>query len=202
MLTPTARGRAPPGNRGLSPAGHERARGRRRWKGLRGRRDRPRQVKGDNVLPGYWRMPRRTRRSSPPTAFFRDGRRGTFSPDGYLSIGRALEGPHHHGGYNVYPNEVELAIGRAAAVAESAVVVFRTRFRRGGDGRPGARPGVPAPTRRGDRLAQVAARELQVPKRVSWWRNCRGTPWARCRRTCFASAIREVERPFPGPLPS
>ena len=80
------------------------------------------QVKGDNVLPGYWRMPEKNKEEFTADGFFRTGDVGTFSPDGYLSIVGRSKDLIITGGYNVYPKEVELAIDELPAVAESAVV--------------------------------------------------------------------------------
>jgi len=80
------------------------------------------QVKGDNVLPGYWRMPEKTREEFTGDGYFRTGDVGTFSADGYLAIVGRSKDLIITGGYNVYPKEVELAIDLLPAVAESAVV--------------------------------------------------------------------------------
>ena len=101
------------------------------------------------------------------------------------------------GGYNVYPKEIELAIdelpgvrgvrgGRRAA----------SGLRRGGDGGGGARTAAQAPSER-EIIAALKAKlaDFKVPKRVHSWTSCRATPWARCRRTCCASASRRTRRP-------
>ncbi len=80
------------------------------------------QVKGDNVLPGYWRMPEKTREEFTGDGYFRTGDVGSFSADGYLSIVGRSKDLIITGGYNVYPKEVELAIDELPAVAESAVI--------------------------------------------------------------------------------
>ncbi len=80
------------------------------------------QVKGDNVLPGYWRMPEKNKEEFTADGFFRTGDVGCFSPDGYLSIVGRSKDLIITGGYNVYPKEVELAIDELPAVAESAVI--------------------------------------------------------------------------------
>jgi malonyl-CoA/methylmalonyl-CoA synthetase len=80
------------------------------------------QVKGDNVLSGYWRMPEKTREEFTPDGYFRTGDVGSFSADGYLSIVGRSKDLIITGGYNVYPKEVELAIDELPAVAESAVI--------------------------------------------------------------------------------
>jgi malonyl-CoA/methylmalonyl-CoA synthetase len=80
------------------------------------------QVKGDNVLPGYWQMPERNKEEFTADGYFRTGDVGMFSKDGYLSIVGRSKDLIITGGYNVYPKEVELAIDELPDVAESAVV--------------------------------------------------------------------------------
>lgn len=80
------------------------------------------QVKGDNVLPGYWRRPEKNKEEFTADGFFRTGDVGTFSEDGYLSIVGRSKDLIITGGFNVYPKEVELVIDELPAVAESAVI--------------------------------------------------------------------------------
>ena len=80
------------------------------------------QVKGDNVLPGYWRMPEKNKEEFTADGYFRTGDVGSFSADGYLAIVGRSKDLIITGGYNVYPKEVELAIDELPAVAESAVI--------------------------------------------------------------------------------
>jgi malonyl-CoA/methylmalonyl-CoA synthetase len=80
------------------------------------------QVRGPNVLPGYWRLPEKNKEEFTPDGYFRTGDMGTFSKDGYLSIVGRSKDLIITGGYNVYPKEVELAIDDLPGVLESAVV--------------------------------------------------------------------------------
>jgi len=80
------------------------------------------QVKGPSVLPGYWRMPEKTREEFTADGFFVTGDVGSFSADGYLAIVGRSKDLIITGGYNVYPKEVELQIDEMPAVAESAVI--------------------------------------------------------------------------------
>jgi malonyl-CoA/methylmalonyl-CoA synthetase len=80
------------------------------------------QVKGENVLPGYWRMPEKNQEEFTADGFFRTGDVGSFSADGYLAIVGRSKDLIITGGYNVYPREVELAIDEMPGVAESAVI--------------------------------------------------------------------------------
>ena len=80
------------------------------------------QVKGDNVLSGYWRMPEKNKEEFTSDGYFKTGDMGMFSPDGYLSIVGRSKDLIITGGYNVYPKEVELVIDEMPGVMESAVV--------------------------------------------------------------------------------
>jgi malonyl-CoA/methylmalonyl-CoA synthetase len=80
------------------------------------------QVHGDNVLPGYWRMPERNKEEFTADGYFRTGDMGCFSADGYLSIVGRSKDLIITGGYNVYPKEIESAIDEMPAVLESAVI--------------------------------------------------------------------------------
>jgi len=84
------------------------------------------QVRGPNVFAGYWGLPEATTEAfvndqDDGPAWFRTGDLGAVDADGYLSIvGRARE-LIISGGLNVYPREVDDALGKHPAVAEVAV---------------------------------------------------------------------------------
>lgn len=80
------------------------------------------QVRGPNVLAGYWQMPEKTREEFTEDGFFKTGDMGMFSADGYLSIVGRSKDLVICGGYNVYPKEIELLIDSFDSVVESAVV--------------------------------------------------------------------------------
>ncbi|MCW5593769.1 MAG: malonyl-CoA synthase [Burkholderiales bacterium] len=126
------------------------------------------QVKGDNVLPGYWRLPEKNKEEFTADGFFRTGDVGTFSADGYLSIVGRSKDLIITGGYNVYPKEVELAIDELPGVAESAVVgVPHPDFGEAVTAVVVARPGATAPTE-SEVIAWLKSRlaNFKVPKRV------------------------------------
>lgn len=78
------------------------------------------QVRGPNVMPGYWRLPQRRAEDFAPDGFFRTGDLGRFDADGYLSIVGREKDLVISGGYNVYPKEIEMLIDEMPGVAESA----------------------------------------------------------------------------------
>jgi malonyl-CoA/methylmalonyl-CoA synthetase len=80
------------------------------------------QVKGDNVLPGYWRMPEKNLEEFTPDKFFKTSDMGFIDADGYVNIVGRSKDLVISGGYNVYPKEIELVIDDLPGVAESAVI--------------------------------------------------------------------------------
>ncbi len=80
------------------------------------------EVKGANVFPGYWRLPRQTAEAFTPDGFFRTGDLGFLDADGYLTINGRSKDLVISGGLNVYPREVEIAVESLPEVAESAVI--------------------------------------------------------------------------------
>lgn len=80
------------------------------------------QVRGPNVLPGYWRMPDKTREEFTADGFFRTGDMGRLDSAGYLTIVGRAKDLIISGGLNVYPKEVEAALEALPGVAEAAVI--------------------------------------------------------------------------------
>ncbi|SDG43676.1 malonate--CoA ligase [Roseospirillum parvum] len=80
------------------------------------------QVKGDNVMLGYWRMPEKTAEEFTADGWFRTGDIGLIDAKGYLSIVGRAKDMIISGGYNVYPKEIEGLIDALPEVKESAVV--------------------------------------------------------------------------------
>jgi malonyl-CoA/methylmalonyl-CoA synthetase len=80
------------------------------------------QVKGPNVLPGYWRLPEKNKEEFTADGFFKTGDVGKIDANGYVSIVGRSKDLVISGGYNVYPKEIELLIDEMPGVAESAVI--------------------------------------------------------------------------------
>ena len=78
-------------------------------------------MRGDNVMTGYYRDPRRrARRSS--GGWFHSGDLGVMHPDGYVELRDRLKDIVISGGENIATIEVEQALVAHPAVAEAAVV--------------------------------------------------------------------------------
>lgn len=80
------------------------------------------QVKGDNVLPGYWRMPEKNAEEFTTDGYFKTGDVGRIDAEGYVAIVGRSKDLVITGGYNVYPKEIELLLDELPGVAESAVI--------------------------------------------------------------------------------
>jgi malonyl-CoA/methylmalonyl-CoA synthetase len=80
------------------------------------------QVKGPNVLPGYWRMPEKNQEEFTADGFFKTGDVGKMDANGYISIVGRSKDLVITGGYNVYPKEIELLLDEMPGVMESAVI--------------------------------------------------------------------------------
>jgi malonyl-CoA/methylmalonyl-CoA synthetase len=79
------------------------------------------QVRGPNVMPGYWRQPDKNNEEFTADGYFRTGDLGRFDADGYLAIVGRAKDMVISGGYNVYPREVEMLLDELPGVQESAV---------------------------------------------------------------------------------
>jgi malonyl-CoA/methylmalonyl-CoA synthetase len=80
------------------------------------------QVRGPNVISGYYERPDANAEAFTDDGWFRTGDIGEFDGDGYLKlVGRSKE-LIISGGYNVYPREVEEALGNHPDVREVAVI--------------------------------------------------------------------------------
>jgi malonyl-CoA/methylmalonyl-CoA synthetase len=80
------------------------------------------QLKGPNVLAGYWQMLEKTAEEFTADGYFKTGDMGVKSVDGYLSIVGRSKDLVISGGYNIYPKELELLLDSMDGVVESAVI--------------------------------------------------------------------------------
>jgi malonyl-CoA/methylmalonyl-CoA synthetase len=80
------------------------------------------QVRGPNVIAGYYRNPEADGESFSDDGWFRTGDLGQFDDDGYLRLVGRSKDLIITGGYNVYPREVEEVLATHPAVLEVAVI--------------------------------------------------------------------------------
>jgi long-chain acyl-CoA synthetase len=79
------------------------------------------QVRGHNVMKGYWNLPEATA-AAIKDGWFSTGDIGRVDEDGYYYIVDRKKDLIIRGGYNVYPREVEEALHEHPAVAEVVVI--------------------------------------------------------------------------------
>ncbi|MFM7537700.1 MAG: AMP-binding protein [Acidimicrobiales bacterium] len=79
-------------------------------------------VRGPNVFLGYWNDPAATARVLTPDGWLKTGDVATVDAEGYLYLVDRAKDLIIVSGFNVYPAEVESALGDHPAVAEAAVI--------------------------------------------------------------------------------
>ncbi|MDQ2699828.1 MAG: long-chain fatty acid--CoA ligase [Actinomycetota bacterium] len=80
------------------------------------------QIKGPNVMKGYWNMPEATANAIDSDGWFSSGDIATVDEDGYYSIVDRKKEMILRGGYNVYPREIEEVLYEHPAIKEAAVL--------------------------------------------------------------------------------
>jgi fatty-acyl-CoA synthase len=80
------------------------------------------QVKGPNVIPGYWNQPEAAAECYADGGWFKSGDIGYMDDEGFVFISDRLKDMIISGGENIYPAEVEQAIIELEAVASVAVI--------------------------------------------------------------------------------
>ncbi|WP_406628272.1 long-chain-fatty-acid--CoA ligase [Patulibacter brassicae] len=80
------------------------------------------QIKGPNVMKGYWRNPEATAKAISDDGWFASGDMAKKDEDDFFFIVDRKKDLIIRGGYNVYPREVEEVLYEHPAVAEAAVI--------------------------------------------------------------------------------
>lgn len=80
------------------------------------------QIKGHNVMKGYWQLPEKTAEAVDADGWFSTGDVGTKDADGYYRIVDRTKDMIIRGGMNIYPREVEEVLYEHPDVAAAAVV--------------------------------------------------------------------------------
>ncbi|BBY04664.1 long-chain-fatty-acid--CoA ligase [Mycobacterium seoulense] len=82
------------------------------------------QIRGHNVMKGYWNLPDATAGSITADGWLNTGDIGRVDSGGYFYIVDRTKDMIIRGGYNVYPREIEEVLYEHPAVAEAAVVAI------------------------------------------------------------------------------
>ena len=80
------------------------------------------QVRGDNVMRGYYREPEKTAEVMTKDNFFRTGDLGKFDADGGLHVVGRLKELIIRSGFNVHPPEIEAMLSKHPSVYQVAVI--------------------------------------------------------------------------------
>jgi len=80
------------------------------------------QVRGPNVMRGYWNDPKATEATFAPGGWFRTGDLGRVDDEGFLWIMGRSRDVIISGGENIYPAELENVLADCPAIAEAAVI--------------------------------------------------------------------------------
>ncbi|WP_156685654.1 long-chain-fatty-acid--CoA ligase [Mycobacterium sp. Marseille-P9652] len=80
------------------------------------------QIRGHNVMKGYWNLPDATKETITPDGWLNTGDVGRIDDDGYFYIVDRTKDMIIRGGYNVYPREIEEVLYEHPAITEAAVV--------------------------------------------------------------------------------
>lgn len=80
------------------------------------------QMKGPNIMRGYFKLPKETAAAFTADGYFRTGDIGRFDDDGHLYITGRLKEMLIVGGENVFPREIEEVLNTHPAVHDSGVV--------------------------------------------------------------------------------
>jgi len=80
------------------------------------------QMRGPNVMQGYFRLPEQTRAVFTDDGFFKTGDMGRQDDDGHLFITGRIKEMLIIGGENVFPREIEEVLNKHPSIKESGVV--------------------------------------------------------------------------------
>jgi long-chain acyl-CoA synthetase len=80
------------------------------------------QIRGHNVMKGYWNLPDATAAAVSADGWFSTGDIGKVDTDGYFYIVDRKKDLIIRGGFNIYPREIEEVLYEHPAVAEAAVI--------------------------------------------------------------------------------
>ncbi|KXP00080.1 long-chain-fatty-acid--CoA ligase [Tsukamurella pseudospumae] len=80
------------------------------------------QVRGHNVMKGYWNLPEATAAAIDADGWFSTGDIGIVDEDGFFSIVDRKKEMIIRGGFNVYPREIEEVLYSHPEIAEAAVI--------------------------------------------------------------------------------
>ena len=111
------------------------------------------QVKGRNVMQGYFKNPQATREAFTPDGWYRTGDLGKMDADGYIFITGRLKELIIKGGENIAPREIDDVLYRHSSVLEAAAFPLP-------DADYGQTVAAAIATRPGEEVTESALRQL------------------------------------------
>ena len=142
-------------------------------------------ARGDLLMSGYWRLPDKTAETL-VDGWLHTGDRGLIDEQGYLFLKDRLRDVVITGGFNVYPVDVENALGQHPAVHEC--VVFGVPDDKWGESVQAAvqlRPDAGPPPAEAELIAFVRERlgPVQTPKRIHFHASLPRSPVGKVLKT-------------------
>jgi acyl-CoA synthetase (AMP-forming)/AMP-acid ligase II len=140
-------------------------------------------ARGDLLMSGYWRLPEKTAETI-VDGWLHTGDRGLIDERGYLYLKDRLKDMVITGGFNVYPVDVENALGQHPAVHECAV--FGIPDDKWGESVQAAvqlRPGLPATEAELIGFVRERLGPVQTPKRIHFYESLPRSPVGKVLKT-------------------
>lgn len=149
-------------------------------------------ARGDLLMRGYWRMPEQTG-ATIVDGWLHTGDVGSLDERGYLFIKSRAREVIITGGFNVYPSDVEEAIGRHAAVYESAVVgIADDKWGEAVHAAVQLRPGASVSAEELIRFVKQEIGSVKAPKAVHLFDTLPKSPVGKTLKDEVARRIREI----------
>lgn len=140
-------------------------------------------ARGDLLMSGYWRLPEKTAETI-VDGWLHTGDRGLIDERGYLYLKDRLKDMVITGGFNVYPVDVENALGQHPAVHECAV--FGIPDDKWGESVQAAvqlRPGLPATEAELIGFVRERLGPVQTPKHIHFYESLPRSPVGKVLKT-------------------
>jgi len=150
-------------------------------------------IRGDLVMAGYWRQPEKTAETL-VDGWLHTGDLGVFDEQGYLFLKGRLKEVVITGGFNVYPADVEPALGAHPAVAD--VAIYGVPDDKWGEAVHAAvqlRPGASASAEELIAFARERVGSVKAPKAVVFHDALPRNAYGKLQRQALVDAARKRE---------
>jgi len=151
-------------------------------------------ARGDLVMTGYWKLPEKTAETL-VDGWLHTGDRGLFDERGFLYLKDRLKDMVITGGFNVYPTDVENALGQHPAVHECAV--FGVPDDKWGEAVQAAvqlRPGMAAAEPELIAFVREKLGPVQTPKHIHFYESLPRSPVGKVLKTAVRDDVLAAAR--------